>query len=130
LTRGHGSLPLSNDTSGRSGFRMTLLAMAEAEGLPGGVGGPSSVDGEGLAIDEGALGGVGEEEDGSGDVVGCGEAGHGDAVGDVGVGVGSLGLVYVVHLGFDPTGADGVDTDATSSPLGGEGAGEADETVL
>jgi hypothetical protein len=46
LTRGHGSLPLSNDTSGRAGCRMTLLAMAEAEGLPRGVGGPSSVYGE------------------------------------------------------------------------------------
>ena len=98
--------------------------------MPGAVGGPASVYGKGVAVDEAALRGVGEEEDGLGDIVGCGEAGHGDAAGDVVVGVGSGGLVDVVHLGFDPAGADGVGADAACSPLGGEGTGESDEAVL
>lgn len=104
--------------------------MAEAEGLPGAVGGPASVYCEGVAIDEAALGGITEEEDGAGDVVGGGEAGHGDAAYDVVVGVGGAGLVEVVHLGFDPAGADGVGADTVGSPLGGESSGEADEAVL
>lgn len=104
--------------------------MAEAERLPGAVRGPAAIDGEGVAVDEAALRGVAQEEDGACDVAGCGEAGHGDAVDDVVVGVGGAGLIDVVHLGLDPAGADGVDTDVAGAPFGGEGAGEADEAVL
>src|SRR5579863_9235720 len=68
-------------------------AFAEADGVPTAVGGPAAVDREAVAVDEGAFVFVGEEGDGAGDVVGGGEAGHGDAAGDVGVGVGPAGLV-------------------------------------
>ncbi len=83
-----------------------------------------------MAVDEAAFCIIGKEGDGAGDVIWRCEAGHGDAVGDVGVGVGAGGLVDGVHFRFDPSGADGVDADAATSPLGGEGAGEADEAVL
>jgi hypothetical protein len=45
-------------------------AVAKAEGMPGAVGGPAAVDGEGVAVDEAALSVVGEEGDGGGDVAG------------------------------------------------------------
>ena len=106
------------------------LTFAEADGFPAGVGEPSAIDAEGVAVDEGAFGVVGEEGDGAGDVVGPGEAAHGDALRDVGVGVAAAGLVGVVHFGFHPAGADGVDANAAPAPLGGERAGEADEAVL
>src|SRR5664279_3983040 len=92
------------------------LSFAEAEGFPCAVGGPAAVDGEAVAVDEAAFGVVGEEGDGAGNVVGRGEAGHGDAAGDIGVGVAAAGLVGCVHLGLDPAGSDGVDANAATSP--------------
>lgn len=77
-----------------------------------------------------ALGRVCEEEDGAGDVVGTGEAGHGDTTGDVVVGIAAAGLVRDIHLCFDPAGTDGVDANATPAPLSGKGAGEPYEAVL
>jgi len=104
--------------------------MAQAKGLPGAIGGPTSVDGESVAVDEAALGGVGEEEDGTCDIVGGGEAGHGNTVEDVVVSIGGGGLIEVVHLGLDPAGTDGVDTNVAGAPLDGERTGEADEAML
>src|SRR5271170_3469643 len=104
--------------------------MAEAEGFPAAVGGPASVDYQGVAVDEGALLRIGQEGDGFGDVVGSGEACHRDAAGDVGVGVAAAGLVGGVHFGFNPAGADCVDAHAAGAPFGSQGAGQADQSVL
>ena len=55
------------------------LAVAEAESFPAGVGGPAAVYDKGVAVDEGAFGGVGQEGYGASDVVGRGESSHRDA---------------------------------------------------
>lgn len=98
--------------------------------MPGAIGGPTSVDGESVAVDEAAVGGVGEEEDGTGDIVGGGEAGHRNTAKDVVIGIGGGGLIKVVHLGLDPAGTDGVDANVAGAPLDGERTGEADEAML
>jgi hypothetical protein len=83
-----------------------------------------------VAVDEAAPLRVGQECDGPCDVLGLREAGHRDAALDVRIGVAACSLVFFVHLRLDPAGADGVYADAASSPLGCEGAGQADETVF
>lgn len=106
------------------------LTLTRAQSLPASVGSPATIDREGLAVDKAALGRVGEEKNGAGDVVGTGEAGHRDAPGDVLVGVAAAGLVGDIHLCFHPTGADGVDANATPAPLSRKGAGKTYEAVL
>src|SRR5258708_39908206 len=94
-------------SSGQALWHPVRLAFAETDGVPAAVGGPAAVDGEAVAIDEGAFALVGEEGDGAGHVVGGGEASHGDAAGGGGGGGGAAGLVGCVHFGFDAAGADG-----------------------
>lgn len=107
-----------------------LSTLAQADGFPAAVAGPAAIDRERMAIDETALDRVGEEGDGPGNIVGSGKAAHGHAAGDIGVGVAAAHLVGDVHLGLDPTGTDGIDTDAATAPLRGEGTGKANEPVL
>src|SRR5277367_3547312 len=78
-----------------------LLAVAE--------GVPAAVHYEGVAVDEGAFDGVGEEGDGAGDGVGRGESSHRNARDNVSIGVAAAGLIGCVHFRFHPAGADGVD---------------------
>src|SRR3712207_7074246 len=39
-------------------------------------------------------------------------------------------LIFLIHLGLDPAGTDGVDAHATPAPLGGQGPRQADKAVL
>src|SRR5918992_457506 len=75
----------------------TLLASPQA--LPAPVPGPAAVRGQGVAVDEGALLGVGEKRDGLCNVLWSGEAAHRGAALYVLVGVAVTGLVLDVHLG-------------------------------
>jgi len=104
-----------------------LLAVAEAEGVPAGVGGPAAVYYEGVTVDEGAFDWVGEESDGASDVIGRGESAHGNAGSNVLIGVAAAGLIGRVHFGFHPARADGVDANSVAAPLRSESTCQADE---
>src|SRR5581483_3989640 len=83
-----------------------------------------------VAIDKAALFLVGQKGDGPGNVVWRRESAHGYAACDIGVGVAASGLVCLIHLRLHPAGADRIYADPAASPLGGQRAGEADQTVL
>lgn len=68
-------------------MKLPALTFAHAEALPAPVDGPAAIDRERLTLDEAALCRVGEEENGTGNVVGTGEAGHRNKADDVVVGV-------------------------------------------
>src|SRR5579863_902611 len=97
-----------------------LSAVLQAQALPGAIGRPAAVYGDGLTVDEAAHGGVRQEAHGICDVLGRGEAAHRDPVRDIRIGVTAACLVCHVHLGFDPAGANRVATHAVAAPLGGE----------
>jgi hypothetical protein len=83
-----------------------------------------------VAVDERALLGIGEKRDGSRHVVRGGEAAHWDAALDVLIGVAASGLVFYIHIGLDPAGADGVHPHVASAPLRREGARQPNKPVL
>jgi hypothetical protein len=74
-------------------------ALATPQALPGTIGEPATVYGEGVAVDEAAPFRIGQKGDGPGYVLGRGEAGHRGAALNVGVGVAAAGLILVIYLG-------------------------------
>ena len=106
------------------------LAMAQTQRLPGSIRGPAAVHGKGVSVDEAALLRVREKGDGIRDVVRLGEASHGHAARNIGVGVASTRLVGCIHFGFHPTGTDGVDAKAAPAPFSSKSARQADEAVF
>jgi hypothetical protein len=105
-------------------------SLAPPQALPTRVREPAAVHGEGVSVDEAAPFRICQEGDGPSYILGCSKAPHRNASLDVRVGVAATGLVLLVHLRLHPAGAYSVDADAASSPLGGEGAGQPDQTVL
>ena len=108
--------------------RQSALACAQAE--PASVGGPTPINCESLAVDEAALGRVGEEEDRAGDIVGSREASHGDTAGDVIIAVSAACLVGDIHFCFDPAWTNSVDSNASAAPLSGKRAGEPNKAMF
>src|SRR5215217_4854201 len=104
--------------------------LAPPQALPTSVCEPAAVHGQGMSVDEAAPFRIGKEGDGPGNVLRSSETGHWDAPLDVRVGVAATGLVLLVHLRLHPAGAYCVDANAASSPLGGEGAGQPDQTMF
>ena len=98
--------------------------------MPASVGAPAPVYCESVAIYETALVFVGEEADCPGNIVGGCKAGHRHTFDNVDVLIASTGLVGDVHFGLYLTGANSVDAQSTSSPLGRESAGKANEAML
>src|SRR5262245_54214940 len=77
----------------RNDSKHCRLAVAEAERLPASVGGPATIDRQGMAVDEAAGFVVREKCDGTGDVIGRSKSSHRHAAGDIGIGVAAAGLI-------------------------------------
>src|SRR5213596_2706534 len=86
------------------------------------LGGPAAVDEKGAAGDE-TRGIRGEEDGGAGDLVQIAPAAHGNP-GDEGAVLLRVVQQWLVHVGGEGAGADGVDRDALGSPFECEDARE------
>src|SRR5467141_2507530 len=103
---------------------------AHAQGLPAGVGYPTTIDRQRNAVHEAALLGIREERDRCRHILGLGKTRHWHAVDYIPLGVRATALVGSVHFGFDPAWTDRVNPHAAPAPLRGECPRESDQTVL
>src|SRR5690242_13006974 len=83
-----------------------------------------------MTVDKAALLIVGEKCNRLRDVIRSGEACHRYSSDDVCVGVAAAALVRLIHFGLDPTWADSVYADSSSSPLRCEGPCESDQPMF
>src|SRR5271154_5856050 len=83
----------------------SLLSATQPDAFPAEVGDPAAVYAQRFSIYESAHLRIGQKRDGLRDVVHRSETAHGDAVGDVLVGIAGVALIGRVHGGLYPTGA-------------------------
>src|SRR5690348_12616855 len=83
-----------------------------------------------MTVDKAALLIVGEKCNRLRDVVRSGEACHRYSSDDVCIGIAAAPLVRRIHFGLDPTRANSVYADSSSSPLRCEGPCESDQSMF
>src|ERR1700675_4736678 len=107
-----------------------LRPRAHAQGLPAGVGYPTTIDRQRNAVHEAALLGIREESDRCRHIVGLGKTRQRHAVDYTPLRIRATGLVGSVHFGLDPAWTDRVNPHAAPAPLCGECPRESDQTML
>ena len=117
-------------TTARMRHFILLHPGAHAQGLPAGVGYPTTIDRQRNAVHEAALLGIREERDRCRHILRLGKTRHRNAVDYILLRVGATALVGSVHFGFDPAWTDRVNPHAAPAPLCGECLRESDQTVL
>ena len=83
-----------------------------------------------MSVDKTTLMAIRKKGNRPGNVVKGRKTSHGNASRYIGIAVGSSRLIGVIHLGLHPSGADGIDSYAASSPFGRKCARKTNQAML